>query len=172
MTIAGFILTLMSAINPNVQIMSQPSSWLPFVAIVVLITGALGCLDAYISRHSKEFYVNLQIACMDTVVGLFLLTELNKSADKLILLAAAYLLIKGLFRFFAAVSVGFSNAESATLGGLLSIVLGVLLWQEWPFSSMWFICFCLSIDIMTRGWALVMFGVWLRTLHRDSQQEV
>ncbi|GAB4280440.1 MAG: hypothetical protein Kow0065_25370 [Methylomicrobium sp.] len=171
MTVTGFVLTVMSAVNPQVHIMSQASSWLPFVSIVIVIAGIMGCIDAYASRHSKEFYINLQIASMDTVVGIFLLTELNKPADKLILLAAAYLLIKGIFRVVAGISVDFVNHSSATWGGLLSIFFGLLLWQEWPSASMWFICFCLSVDVMTRGWALVRFGVWLRALHRQSNPE-
>lgn len=171
LTATGALLTLFSIVKPDVQIMSQSSSWLPMVAIVILATGLLACLDAYISRHSKEFYVNLQIAILDTVIGIFLLTELNKSAEKLILLAAAYLLIKGIFRVVAAMIVDFPHATSATLGGMLSVVFGTLLWQEWPSSSMWFICFCLSADVMTRGWALIRFSVWLRRLHKTRMQE-
>ena len=106
--------------------------------------------------------MNLQIGVLDTVVGLIILTELNKSEDKLLLLVSAYLLIKGIFRILAAYSVHFSHFNIATLGGLISVILGMLLWQEWLGKSMWFICFCLSIDIMTRGWALTWFGIWLK----------
>jgi uncharacterized membrane protein HdeD (DUF308 family) len=171
LTSFGFILTIFSAINPNTQIMSQSSSWLPLVAMVIFASGILACLDAFISRHSKEFYINLQIAILDTVVGLFLLSELNKPAEKLILLAAAFLIIKGIFRVFAAITVNFPHATSAITGGLLSAILGVFLWQEWPWSTMWFICFCLSLDIMTRGWALVRFGVWLRAVNKTRMQD-
>lgn len=165
LTATGAMLTVFSVVKPDVRIMSQSSSWLPMVAFVILISGVLACLDTYVARHSKEFYINLHIAILDTVFGILLLTELNKSAEKLILLAAAYLLVKGLFRVIAAVNVKFSHASAATLGGMLSAFLGLLLWQEWPSSSMWFICFCLSVDIMTRGWALFRFGVWLRAVH-------
>lgn len=168
----GSLLTILSVFESGVKIMSQTSSWLPMVAFVILAAGLLASLDAYVSRHSKEFFINLQIAILDTVVGTIFLTDLNKSAEKLILLAAAYLMIKGIFRIFAAITVHFSNARSATLGGMFSVVLGVLLWQEWPWSSMWFICFCLSADIMTRGWALVRFGVWLRAQHKIKSQDV
>ncbi|MGR8997921.1 MAG: DUF308 domain-containing protein [Gammaproteobacteria bacterium] len=171
LTLAGSILTIFSVFKPDVRIMSQTSSWLPVVALVILAIGLLASLDAYISRHSKEFYINLQIAVLDTVIGIFLLSELNRATERLILLAAAFLLIKGIFRVFAAITVHFPHATSAILGGTLSIILGILLWQEWPSSSMWFICFCLSADIMTRGWALVRFGVWLRALYKTRNQE-
>ena len=163
----GFLLTLLSIIEPGVIIMSQTSSWLPLVAIVITTAGILAGMDAYASRHSNDFFINLQIAALDLVTGVLLLTELSTTAEKLILLSAAYLLIKGLFRFFAAITVHLPHARAVLTGSLLSILLGTLLWQEWPFTSLWFICFCLSADIMTRGWALIRLGVWLRALHAD-----
>jgi uncharacterized membrane protein HdeD (DUF308 family) len=166
LTTSGGILTLLSVLEPNVRIMFQNSSWLPLVAIMIVASGAFSALDALFWLHTKEFYTNLQIAVLDTVVGIMLLTELNKSAEKLILLAAAYLMIKGFFRIFAAYAVHFSHFNVATFGGMLSVFLGILLWQQWPLSSMAFICFCLSMDIFTRGWALTRFGSWLRTQHQ------
>lgn len=168
LTAAGCLLTLLSVIHPGVRIMSQTSSWLPFVAFMILVNSALTSIDAFILRHSKEFFINLHIAISDGVTGLILLTELNRSAERLILLSAAYLAIKGLFRIFAAVNMQFSRGKSATWGGFVSFLLGILLWQEWPFSSLWFICFCLSLDIMTRGWALIRFGLWLKGIYNGD----
>lgn len=170
LTISGGLLTLCSLLIPDVRIMFQDSSWLPMVAIVILASGAFSSLDTLFWRRTKEFYTNLQIAVLDSIVGIVLLTELNKPADKLIMLAAAYLMIKGLFRVFAGYAVHFSHFNVATFGGMLSVFLGILLWQEWPLSSMWFICFCLSIDIFTRGWALTRFGIWLKAQHKLKNQ--
>jgi len=166
LSIAGVALTTLSVLVPDVRMMYESSSWLPIVSLVILGTGILACLDAFLWRHTKEFYVNLQIGVLDAVFGLIILTELNKSADKLILLVSAYLLIKGIFRILAAYSVHFSHFNVATFGGIISVVMGMVLWQEWLGQSMWFICFCLSIDIMTRGWALTWFGIWLKTQYQ------
>lgn len=166
LSVAGVILTAFSVLVPDVRIMYQNSSWLPVVAMVIFGTGVMACFDALLWRNSKEFYANLQIGVLDTVVGLVVLTELNKPADKLLLLVAAYLLIKGIFRILAAYTVHFSHFNIATFGGLISVIMGMVLWQEWLGKSMWFICFCLSIDIMTRGWALTWFGIWLKTQYK------
>jgi uncharacterized membrane protein HdeD (DUF308 family) len=170
LSVAGILLTTLSILVPDVRIMYQNSSWLPIVALVILVTGIMACLDALFWRHTKEFYVNLQTGILDSVVGLVVLAELNKSADKLLLLVSAYLLIKGIFRIVAAYSVHFSHFTVATFGGLVSTILGMVLWQEWLGKSMWFMSFCLSIDIMTRGWALIWFGIWLKTQYQQINQ--
>lgn len=171
LSVAGVALTTLSVLVPDVRMMYESSSWLPIVALVILGTGILACLDALLWRHSKEFYTHLQIGVLDAVFGLIILTELNKPADKIILLVSAYLLIKGIFRILAAYSVHFSHFNVATLGGFVSVAMGMVLWQEWLGQSMWFICFCLSIDIMTRGWALTWFGIWLKTQYKLKNQQ-
>lgn len=171
LTFAGAFLTVFSVMHPDVRIMSQSSSWLPVVAMVMLLASLMSGMDTFILRHSKEFFINLHISVVDFVVGLILLNELNKSVDRLILLAAAYLLIKGLFRIFAVINLAFAEGYSAMSGGVLSLLMGILLWQGWPYASMWFICFCLSLDIVTRGWALMNFGLWLRSMYHCRMQE-
>ncbi|MDT8407861.1 MAG: hypothetical protein RQ715_11490 [Methylococcales bacterium] len=164
LTGVGLLLTFFSLLKPDVYLLSGDNSWLPLIAIVIMITGFMEGLDALLFRQRKEFYLNLQFAVFDTVFGLFFLTELNKTTDKIMLLAAAFLVIKGLFRLLGAYMVRFPNHISAIVGGAISIFLGVLLWQEWPFKSLWFICVALSLDLATRGWALYRFGVWLKQL--------
>lgn len=171
LSISGIVLTILSLVEPGVRIMFQSSSWLPIATIVVLATGIITTVNALIWHHSKAFYINLQNGILDSVVGLITLTELNKDAEKLVLLVSAYLLIKGIFRMLAANRLHFPHFTVATIGGLLSAIMGFALWQGWLGVSMWSICFCLSVDIMTRGWALTWFGLWLKAQYKLSKPE-
>ena len=169
MMVVGGLLTLMTLLallNPDTAIMSLSNAWLPLVAIFIIVIGLMECIDTFVTRHSKEFFFNLQFAIIDIVIGFFLLFEQEREPDRIILLVAAFLLIKGIFRVIAAYSVKFPNAASATTGGLISILLGIMLWQQWPSTSFWFISLCLCIDIVTRGLALTRFGLWLRALDK------
>lgn len=171
MLIGGLLtfMTLITLLNPDTAIMSLTNGWLPLVAIFIILIGFLETIDTFMTRHSKEYFFNLQFAIIDIVVGFFLLFEQEREPDRIILLVAAFLLIKGMFRVIAAYSVSFPNAASAMTGGLISIVLGIMLWQQWPSTSFWFISLCLCIDIVTRGWALTRFGLWLGALEKKRQ---
>ncbi|MGR9115489.1 MAG: HdeD family acid-resistance protein [Gammaproteobacteria bacterium] len=175
MMLVGSLLTFMTLLtlaNPDTAIMSLTNGWLPIVAIFIIIIGFLECIDTFMTRHSKEYFFNLQFAIIDIVVGFFLLFEQEREPSRIILLVAAFLLIKGIFRVVAAYSVQFPNATSATTGGLISISLGIMLWQQWPSTSFWFISLCLCIDIVTRGWALTRFGIWLKALEKKRQESI
>jgi hypothetical protein len=48
------------------------------------------------------------------------------------------------------------------IGAGVSVILGLLVFAEWPSSAGWFLAFCLSADIGLRGWALIKLGLWLK----------
>ena len=172
MIVVGTLLTMMTLLtllNPDTTIMSMTNSWLPVVAIFIIVVGLMECIDTFVTRHSQEYFFNLQMATIDIIVGTFVLFEQEKDPYRIVLLVAAFLLIKGIFRVIACYSVNFPNSTSATLGGLVAIMLGLMLWQEWPSTSFWFISLCLCTDIVMRGWALTRFGLWLKALEKSRQ---
>lgn len=162
MLIIGGLITLGSFIAPKVVILGFENAWLPVAALLIIVTGFVEIFDTYISRHTARFFLNLQFAIMDTVVGLVLFLSLGYDANKLSILIAVFLMVKGLFRFISAYLGQFTNIKSTLIGGAISFFLGLFLWIQWPLeSAIWFLSFCLSIEIALRGWALVNFANWL-----------
>ncbi len=161
MLILGGIISIASIMVPGVYILSGAYAWLPIAALVLVVVGVLECYDTYVSRNSERFIVNLQLAIMDTVFGTIVLFELSHDTYKMSVLIAAFLIAKGVFRVIAASAGQFPNSKSTILGGMISSLLGLLLWIQWPFTSIGFISFCLSIEIALRGWALIRFAAWL-----------
>ena len=125
MLILGGIISIFSLIAPDVQIMSVKNGWLPLAAFIVLLVGLLESFDTYISRDSHRFIINLQFAVMDTIFGVLILFSLGNQVEQIALLIAAYLLVKGVFRFIAALVGGFPHAHSTIIGSLIAIILGI-----------------------------------------------
>lgn len=168
MLLLGGLISAASIIAPGVYILSGPNGWLPVAAMILISVGLLECYDTFISRHSERFVVNLQFAIMDTVFGAIILFELHYDAFKLSILIAAFLVAKGLFRFIAAYAGHFPHSKSTLIGGIISFLLGMLLWVRWPSTSVGFVSFCLSADIALRGWALINFGWWLGEIKKQQ----
>lgn len=165
MMLFGLLIGVLSILLPDIRIMSDVNSWLPLVALFLLLCGALEAFDAYLSKGSEEFLINLQLAILDTVVGIFMLFGMADDFTQFTMLVAAFMIIKGTFRVFAVSAVKMENSmKSTVVGGFISIGLGLMLWSQWPFSSAWFMSFCLCVEIGLRGWALSNFAVWLKTL--------
>ena len=121
MLIFGGIISIFSLIAPNVQIMSVNTGWLPLAAFIILVVGFLEWFDTYISRDTHRFIVNLQFAVMDSIFGLLILFSLGNDINQLTLLIVAYLMVKGVFRFSAALAGGFPHSYSTIIGSFLSV---------------------------------------------------
>jgi uncharacterized membrane protein HdeD (DUF308 family) len=104
------------------------------------------------------FLMNMQAGIIDTVCGFVILTNLQEDSVTLSLLIATYLFIQGLFRSILTFSIEIPNPNSMRIGGYISVLLGIMIWMNWPFSALWFLSFALSAEITTRGWALMFYA--------------
>jgi uncharacterized membrane protein HdeD (DUF308 family) len=164
MLVLGAILSIFTLFKPDVVILQVRSlSWLPACGFVLLALGLLECFDAFISKALQDFFLNLQNGVLDVVVASLIIFSIGSDSTRLILLISAFLVVKGVFRLTLAYVLGTPHIVSTSIGSLVAIILGLLIWMEWPSADGWFLAFCLSIEIGLRGWALIIFGLWVKT---------
>jgi uncharacterized membrane protein HdeD (DUF308 family) len=77
------------------------------------------------------------------------------SAANLTLMLAAALVVGGVVERFPSWSWVLAN-------GVLTVLLGVAIWQQWPASGLWVIGICVGIDLIVNGvtWSVLAFGLW------------
>ena len=49
------------------------------------------------------------------------------------------------------------------LNGVISLALGIMIWRQWPESSLWVIGIFVGIDMLFNGWSLIMLALTLRS---------
>lgn len=168
--IAGLFLALISALNPNAVVMhAQGLSFLPFGGIALLFLGFWECLDALLTKDQREFVQNLQVGMLDTVVGGLIVLSVGQSASRLSLMIAAFLMVRGSVRVVMSNLLKLPHAGVLTLGGLASVAMGLMIWNEWPSGNGWFLALCLSLEIACRGWAMIMFALWVQE-HEEAAE--
>ena len=68
-------------------------------------------------------------------------------------------IVEGLFKIFAAFRYRPHPGWLWMLaGGALSLVLGLLIWNQWPLSGVWAIGILVGVDLLTTGLSLVVLG--------------
>jgi uncharacterized membrane protein HdeD (DUF308 family) len=158
----GIVLALLGMIALGASVAVTLVSLVLF-GILFIISGIFQAVQAFRTRQSSEFFLHLLPGIFDLVIGLLLVTHPTVGALTLTLLLAAFFLVGGLFRFVAALSMRFPNWGWSLMGGIVSMLLGILLWVEWPESGLWFIGMCIGIDMIFHGWGWVMLALALRT---------
>ena len=98
----------------------------------------------------------------------------------LLAFASILLFVIGFFNIiYGAAAIGSSNVFTANahyvIGdlrtwGWITLILGVLIWRQWPVSGLWFIGLCIGIDLIVEGigWLMLCYGA--DTAHAEQAQ--
>ena len=158
MIFIGGAIASLCIVAPKVYMLGENFSWLPVVGVVVLIVGVLRCLDALSTETAQGFLVNMQGGVLDIVVGILVLFSINGHPDDLHLLIVGYMVSQGIYRNIILSVAKIPNPMSNRITGFISIILGMLIWIDWPTSATWFLALSLSVDVSFRGWALIVLA--------------
>lgn len=167
--ILGVLLAISSFAKTNtITLSARQFSWLPVSGMVIFFLGLLECLEAYFAKASREFLQNLQVGILDTVVGGLIVFSVSELPQRLSMMIATFLIVRGLVRIALVHTLNLPYMFSTTIFGLISVLMGFLLCFEWPTDEGWFISLCLNIEIAFRGWAMMMFAIWLKKKHKKQ----
>jgi len=72
--------------------------------------------------------------------------------------------VQGAFRIGAALSTRMDGWGMLLLSGIITLVLGLMIWNEWPLSGIWVIGLFVGIDLIFYGWWLVSLALSVRHL--------
>jgi uncharacterized membrane protein HdeD (DUF308 family) len=119
-------------------------------------------------KEWRGFLLELLSAVLYLGVGLMLLVDPLKGALALTLILAVFLLVEGIFKIITAFRVRDHRGWGWLLAsGIVSVVLGVMIWAQWPASGLWVIGLLVGIQLLFTGWSLVMLALVARG-HRQA----
>jgi uncharacterized membrane protein HdeD (DUF308 family) len=128
----------------------------------LLIISAIFHAVQWVRGHEERHFLDLLVCVLDFVVGLISLSNPAGGALAITLVLAVFFLVGGLMRVFGALSSDAPHRAWAVLEGVVSALLGILLWVHWPSSALWFVGFAIGIGLIFRGWTWIMLALWLR----------
>jgi uncharacterized membrane protein HdeD (DUF308 family) len=131
---------------------------------LMVFSGFFEAIYAVRARHWGGVFLHIIAAVLGVLIGLLVVTHPVAGALAWTMLFAAFLTVIGLFRTVAAIQFRFRSWGWAVFDGIVTLVLGILLWAAWPSSSLWFLGLALGIALILRGWTTVMFALGVRML--------
>ena len=134
------------------------------LGIVLLIAGIAQIVSAFMARGAGHVILLLLIGFLDIIVGFALLQHPALGALTITLLLAALFLFGGIFRFVSALWLQFPNYGWVAASGVISFILGVLLWIQWPISAFWFIGFAVGLNFIFAGIAWTSMALRLKAV--------
>jgi uncharacterized membrane protein HdeD (DUF308 family) len=135
---------------------------------LLLSGGVLSAVHAFWQKHWSGFFIDLAMGILYAVVGFMVVGNPVATAETLTLLIALFLFMGGIFRIIAALTGRFPHSFWVLLNGVVTLALGIMIWQQWPLSGLWVIGLFIGIDLIFYGWSLLMVGLSAKGLARSS----
>jgi uncharacterized membrane protein HdeD (DUF308 family) len=135
-----------------------------FIGWLMMISGVLELFHAFTCKQWSGFFIDLFTGILYLVAGGMIVSKPGASALALTLLIAMFLIFGGVFRIIVALVVRYQNWGWLVLHGVINLLLGFSIVNQWPVSGMWVIGLFIGIDLLFNGWSLIMMGLAARNL--------
>ena len=131
-----------------------------YFGFLLLFGSGVQLMQAFRAEAWKGRVWHVLIALVYIVGGIIAVTEPVIAGMTLALLIAWTLIVIGVLRLFMALQMrGAAGWLWTLLGGVLSVVLGVMIINEWPQSGLWVIGLFVAIEILFAGWSQIMIAL-------------
>jgi uncharacterized membrane protein HdeD (DUF308 family) len=130
--------------------------------IALVVAGVWHLVNAYKNRDGHGYFVDIPSGITETVVGALLLSKPGASLLGLTLVTAGFLLITGVLRMIYSATLKLPSWGVSFASGVISVVLGAMIWAEWPISSVWVLGAFVSAYLITSGASFLAMGLTVR----------
>ncbi len=127
---------------------------------ILLVAAGMGRLVSMFSSSGwGDFLVKLLAAVIYLAAGLMLLVYPLSATVTLTLILGIFFFAQGLANVLVAVfNMGTRSWGWMLFNGIVSIVLGIMIWSNLPSSASWAIGLLVGIWLIFDGWAMIMLG--------------
>lgn len=138
------------------------------VGALILASGLAETAGAFWCRAWSGFLIHLLVGVLSIVVGVMLLRAPVDALLTLTLLVTCYLLVGGIFKIVAAMSYRFASWGWPLASGVIDVILGAMIWRQFPGSAFWVIGLFVGISLLFRGANWIGLGLALRSMPRRA----
>ncbi len=151
-----FIAGMMALMSPLVAGSSST-----IVVGVLLVIGGIGqCILAFKAGAFGRGLLTFIVGLLMTTAGSYVATQPVVGLNSLIMILVLYLVIAALFELIMAFqirpAVGWG---SVLISGIVTLLLGIMLWRQFPLSGAWAISIVFGVKMIFSGWILVLIGI-------------
>lgn len=129
------------------------------VGVLLLVSGITQILLVFRAGSFGEGFLLVLLGVLSVIAGGYMVSQPVAALATLTLFLAAYFIASGILEAIAALGARPANGWGVLLfGGIVSILLGVMIWQQFPLSGAWAVGVLVGVKLILAGWALIAIG--------------
>jgi len=136
--------------------------------IMLLVGGGAQIVEAFQCKGWRAILWHVAIAVLYLFAGVAVIADPFGSTLILTYALALILIAIGVARAIMAFRIkGADGWGWSLVTGVLTVLLGVMILADWPYSGLWVIGMVIAVDLIAHGWA----NVWIALAARQAGRE-
>ena len=129
------------------------------VGAMLALSGISQCFLAFRAGAFGKALIIFLVGVLMAIAGFYLISQPVSGLAKLTLILMAYLIATGILEIVVAFQLRPADGWGIELfNGVVTLVLGILLWRQFPLSGAWAIGVLFGIKMVFSGWAFIFLG--------------
>jgi len=144
-----------------------------FVGFLLLASGVARIVHALKSKQWGTGFWGTIIGLLGVVAGLLMIFRPLVGLVTMTMLLAIYFLVDGISEIIAAFKIKPDQGWGWVLfNGIIAVLLGLMIWRQWPVSGAWAIGLLVGIHILMTGWSMIILGTGARRVAGATEDAV
>lgn len=140
-------------------------------ALILISAGAAKLVYAFQTRDDGGFIWKLLLSILYIATGVMLFVNPLTGILTLTLLLGTFLLTEGVFELILAFRLRpQQNWTSALFNGIITLLLGAMIWFQWPFDAPWLLGTLVGTSVLFTGISRVMLSLNVRSAQNQFDQ--
>ena len=165
-TVLGVVAIILGVLAMLMPVLAGASVVL-FLGVLVLAAGIVRIIWAFGSDSVGKGMLKFAVGVLTLLCGIVLLAHPLLASVVLTLVLAIYFVVDGIVEIVAGIKRRPGLGWMWMLvGGIVSILLGVIIWRQFPLSGIWAIGILLGIKMLFVGIIMIMAGSAIRSVSK------
>ena len=130
--------------------------------LFLVAAGIVQVIQSFLARKWSGLFLLLLLGTLYLITGFICVTKPTTAAVALTLWIAAFCFIVGLFRMLTALILRFDHWGWVFFNGLVTFILGAIIYADWPISGLWVIGLFIGVDMILAGWSWLLLALAAR----------
>lgn len=143
------------------------------VGVLLIAAGIARTIFAFKCKSWGKGILVFLLGLLTLLVGFYMVARPGLALATLTLFLAAYFVVDGIFEIIEAFDLKPIGGWGWLLfGGVVSLLLGIMIWRQWPISGAWAVGILVGIKLLFAGFAMTGIGAAGRGLAGAAEEAI
>jgi membrane protein HdeD len=135
------------------------------IGAILVVSGVVQVFNGFYEKSWASKLLSLVLGAITLLGGLAVLAHPLLGMTVLALVLAIYFVTEGIWKIIASFSFRPASGWLGVLGsGVIALVLGFLIWRQWPLSGLWAVGVLVGADLVATGLAMLLLASTVRRI--------